>query len=105
MLFTDLWAALSTVCQEVDKHQEDIQQLLQMQKGVYHLVTLFRMTVVINPLHGADLFFRNHQLCICSRTSQRLKEPEDSLQCSQKPYTGFCPERDQSSPDHTILSL
>jgi hypothetical protein len=40
MLFTDLWAALSTVCQEVDKHQEGIQQLLQMQKGVYHLMTL-----------------------------------------------------------------
>jgi hypothetical protein len=48
MLLTDLWAALSTVCQEVGKHQEVIQQLLQVQKGAYHLVTFLKMTVAIN---------------------------------------------------------
>jgi hypothetical protein len=30
-------------------------------------------------------------------------EPEESLLCSQKPYTGPCPEPDESSPYHPIL--
>jgi hypothetical protein len=31
-------------------------------------------------------------------------EPEGSLPCSQEPYTGPCPEPDQSNPHHSILS-
>jgi hypothetical protein len=32
-------------------------------------------------------------------------EPEGSLPCSEEPSTGPCPEPDQSSPYHPILSL
>jgi hypothetical protein len=32
-------------------------------------------------------------------------EPEDSLSCSQEPYTGPYPEPDQSSPYQPTLSL
>jgi hypothetical protein len=32
-------------------------------------------------------------------------EPEGSLPCSQEPFTGLCPDSDQSNPYHPILSL
>jgi hypothetical protein len=32
-----------------------------------------------------------------SRTSQHFMEPEGSSPCSQEPFTGSCPEPDQSS--------
>jgi hypothetical protein len=37
--------------------------------------------------------------------SQQFMEPDVSLPCSQKPYTGTYPEPDRSNPYHPILSI
>jgi hypothetical protein len=54
---------------------------------------------------GAEPFLRRCQLCSHSRTSQYFVEPEGSLPCSQEPSIGPCPELNQSSPYHPIISL
>jgi hypothetical protein len=59
----------------------------------------------ISRTHGAEPFLRSRQLCSYSRTSQHFMEPEGSLPCSQKPYTGPYPQQNQSDLYHPILSL
>jgi hypothetical protein len=48
--------------------------------------------------HGAEPFLRSRQLCIYSKTSQHIMEPECSLSCSQEPFIGFYPEPNQTNP-------
>jgi hypothetical protein len=44
-------------------------------------------------------------MCNYSRTCQHFMRPEGSLQRSQEPSTGPCPQPDHSSPHHLIPSL
>jgi hypothetical protein len=86
------------------------------ERGYYANQTRFmRLTLRVRPLaimeitysltYGAEPFFRSHQLCSHSRTSQHFVEPEGSSSCSQEPSNGPYPESDQPSPHHSILYL
>jgi hypothetical protein len=43
--------------------------------------------------------------CSYSRIFQNCLEPEDSLPCSQEPFTGPYPEPDQSSPLYIMCNV
>jgi hypothetical protein len=55
-------------------------------------------------LCGAEPFLRSRQLCSYPNIFQHFMDPGGSLPCSQEPFTCPCPEPDQSSLYHTILS-
>jgi hypothetical protein len=80
-----------------------LRELTQLVSSAFsHSVDIIRLT---HSLSGAEPFFRNHQLCSYSGTSQHFMEPGGSLPCSQEPSTGSYPKPDQPSPYHPILSL
>jgi hypothetical protein len=54
---------------------------------------------------GAEYRSRGHKMCKHSVVSQHFMEPEGSLPSSQELSTFTYPEPDQSSPQHSILSL
>jgi hypothetical protein len=83
--------------------QIPLQALLNIVKGVVKMVMNCWQTMSLT--HGAEPFLRSRQLCSYSRISQRFMEPEDSLPCSQEPYTGSYLKPDQSNPYHPIISL
>jgi hypothetical protein len=61
--------------------------------------------VLTNQLCGAEYHSRGPQLCSHSVVSQHFMEPEGALPHSQELSTCTYPEPDQSSPQHSILSL
>jgi hypothetical protein len=81
----------------------------------FSLVPSTRMREVIQalpPLNslvlancGAEHHSRGHKLCSHSVVSQHFMEPESSLPRSQELSTSTYPQPDQSSPQHSILSL
>jgi hypothetical protein len=58
-----------------------------------------------NKLCGAEYRSRSHKLCSHSVDSQHSMKPEGSLPRSQELSTCTYPEPNQSSPQHSILSL
>jgi hypothetical protein len=58
-----------------------------------------------NYLCGAEYHSTGHKLCSHSVDSQHFMEPEGSWPTLQNPSNFTHPEPDQSSPQHSILSL
>jgi hypothetical protein len=68
-------------------------------------VALVSRNLITNQLCGAQYHSRGCKLFIRSEGSQHFMEPKGSLQSSQELSTCTYPEPNQSSPQHSILSL